>query len=296
MPPLQNNVKITSNQKLQIKGYHLLSLSCPTIFKDAQPGQFVHIKINPGVDPLLRRPLSIYRVKKEPKQKGISVEILYEVVGKGTALLSQKEANDVVDIIGPLGNGFNCQDVLRNTIPIIVAGGMGVAPLSFLADRVVATIPKKSSIEPVILIGAKTKKKVISEDNFRKLNCSVKIATEDGSNGFKGKVTDLFKREIRRIYAQREKISKNKKITKRNDTADQLKSCVMVYACGPIAMLTELAKICKIEHVSLQVSLEEFMGCGIGACLGCAIETKSGYKRVCKDGPVFCAKDIKWQF
>jgi len=287
----QNSVKIISNKSLERKGYYLLSLSCPSNFKKAGPGQFIHVKITSGVDPLLRRPFSIHRIDKESKGKGFCVDVLYEVVGKGTALLSQKSPGDILELLGPLGKSFDYEDQ-RNTLPIIVCGGMGVAPLLFLAQKIVGLNPKKHNIKPIVLIGARAKKKIICEDSFRKLNCEVKIATDDGSFGFNGKVTDLFKKEIRKIYKQRERNEKKNKKAKESACTSE----VMVYACGPMQMLTELAKICKIEKIPLQVSLEEFMGCGIGACLGCAIETKQGYKRVCKDGPVFLAEDINWRF
>jgi len=281
MLSLQNRVTIIDNQSLEQKGYYLLTLLCPSNFKEARPGQFVHIRINNNNEPLLRRPFSIHRVRKEPKAKGIFVKVLYEVVGKGTALLMQKKPRQEIDILGPNGKGFDYDNLDKNTIPIIVCGGMGVAPLLFLVDKI-ASSWSNSENKPVVLIGATTKKKILCENEFRKLGCPVYVATDDGSVGFNGRVTNLFKKELKKIYTQQKKLTKIKAIN--------------VFACGPMPMLCELAKISKIEKIPLQVSLEGFMGCGIGACLGCAIETNQGYRRVCHDGPVFYAQDIAWKF
>lgn len=267
----QNDVKIISNTKIA-KNYYLLQLEVPREFKDAVPGQFVHIKIGNLSEPLLRRPFSIHRLlplKSKSKQKRFNLNILYEIKGKGTTLLSEKQSGEYLNVIGPLGNGFT---MLDSRYSMLIGGGMGIAPLLFLAEKTRIQNPA-SRIQ--ILIGAKTKTNILCEEEFKSFGCEVKIATEDGSRGFKGKVTDLIKTILQSaIY--------------------NLAS--VIYACGPEAMLTNLAKVCLIKKIPLQVSLEEFMGCGIGACLGCAIQTKEGFKRVCSDGPVFKAEEIAWKF
>ena len=281
MQASQRETKIISNIKIA-KGYYLLKLEVPHMFKDAQSGQFIHIRINDCNEPLLRRPFSIHKltlIRPKPGSKKFSLDILYEVKGRGTRLLSEKKAGRYLDVLGPLGKGFNYQ--LQNTdskAHIIIAGGMGVAPLVLLAERLA-----NSNSRIIVLIGAAAKSKIICEKDFKDLGCEVKIATEDGSQGFKGKVTALFE----------------KKILPRVDSSGRKKSIsrpISAYACGPKLMLTALSKICMINKVPLQVSLEEFMGCGIGACLGCAVETKDGMKRVCHDGPVFNAENIIWRF
>ena len=276
----QIDAKIISNIRTA-KGYYLLKLEVPSGFKDAQPGQFIHVRINDSSDPLLRRPFSIHKINPISSKSGkrFNLDILYEVKGRGTKLLAEKRQSEYLNILGPLGRGFDCQS--QGTTPkthIIIAGGMGVAPLVFLAERLAS-----SNSRTIVLIGAANKSKIQCEKNFKDLGCEVYIATEDGSQGFKGKVTSLFeKKMLPRINSP----SRKKSIIKP----------INIYACGPKLMLTELSKICMINKVSLQVSLEEFMGCGIGACLGCAIETKEGFKRVCYDGPVFRSEDIKWRF
>ena len=296
----QIDAKIISNAKIT-KGHYLLKLEVPSGFKDAQPGQFVHIKINDSSDPLLRRPFSIHKltpIKSKSSHQKFYLDILYELKGRGTSLLSEKKTEDYLNILGPLGTGFDYQTQnAPNQINIIIAGGIGVAPLFFLAEKLMKLkIPatkiggsankfggKNPETKTVVLIGASTNSKILCEKEFKDSDCEVSVATEDGTRGFKGKVTVLFEKKILpKIDVSSKKSSKAKSIN--------------VYACGPISMLTVLTKTCLIKKIPLQVSLEEFMGCGIGACLGCAVETKSGFQRVCHDGPVFCAEDIIWKF
>ncbi len=251
----------------------------------ALPGQFVNIKVNSCQEPLLRRPFSIHRVS------GSNIEILYEVLGCGTKILSQRRGGEYLDIIGPLGNGFDLRQARsEKREAILVAGGIGVAPLIFLAEKL-AEIKnlrhktwrirqdfwrKKSKIKIIVLIGAKTKKQILCEQEFKKLGCEVKIATDDGSRGFKGKVTDLL----------------NDFLQANRQTGKQAN---YIYACGPRPMLKEIANISQKYNIPAQISLEEHMACGIGACLGCVVNTKNGYQRVCKEGPVFAADEIVWE-
>ncbi|MCX5709374.1 MAG: dihydroorotate dehydrogenase electron transfer subunit [Candidatus Omnitrophica bacterium] len=236
--------------------YFKMEISCPRVSKSALSGQFVNLKISDRFIPLLRRPISIHNVR------GSKIELLYEVVGKGTELLSRKKAGEELDLIGPLGNSFSY--VAKRT-PILVAGGMGVAPLVFLADKL-----KKQ--KPLVLVGAKTKKQILCVKEFEKIGCAVKTATDDGSVGFKGRVTDMLKNLLSTIdYRQ-----------------------LTLYACGPKPMLKAVSVIAKIKNIPAQVSLEEHMACGIGACLGCVVNTKKGMKRVCKEGLVFDSGEIIW--
>jgi dihydroorotate dehydrogenase electron transfer subunit len=210
------------------------------------------------------------------------------VVGKGTEILSQKKAREYLDIIGPLGNGFGYRTsyiVARTSI--LVVGGIGVVPLLFLAEKLnerntqylpagrQGAIPacRQAGRNTLVLIGAKTKDHILCEKEFKKLGYSVKIATDDGSKGFKGNVTELLRNILRSTkYDMR----------------------YTIYACGPRPMLKEIALISQKYNIPAQVSLEEHMACGIGACLGCAVNTRDGYKRVCKEGPVFDAEEIIW--
>lgn len=262
---LQRKVKILSNQP-KGKNYFRLKFAWPQLAKEVKPGQFIQVKIDDSLEPLLRRPFGIHRVSS----KGI--EILYEVVGKGTHKLSLKKSGEILDILGPLGNGFVIP-VPRSLLPtrcILVAGGMGVAPLTFLAEKLTEGKNKKAKLKTLVLIGAKTKNHILCADEFKKLGCEVKIATDDGSWGYKGYVSDLLKHTLSVVRGLWSK----------------------VYSCGPRPMLKEVRKICMAKNIPCQASFEENIACGIGTCLGCAIKTKNGFKRVCLDGPVFDIKEV----
>jgi dihydroorotate dehydrogenase electron transfer subunit len=270
----QTRAKLIKNIEVAPKYYKIL-LSCPEVAKAAKPGQFVNIKVSNDFEPLLRRPLGIH------KAAGQNIEVLFEAVGKGTEILSQRKSGEFLDIIGPLGNGFNYTlYAICYMLPVLVAGGMGIAPLLFLAQKL-------AQDKPIVLLGARTKKQILCEKEFKDLGCEVKIATDDGSAGFKGKVTELLKAIL--VTGHRSQVT-GKKLA----TCD-LRLATMIYACGPRPMLKEIANISKKYNIPAQISLEEHMACGIGACLGCVVNTTDGYKQVCKDGPVFDAKKIIWE-
>lgn len=267
-------VKILVNKK-SADGYFKLLLNAPSIAKIAKPGQFIHILISDAGKPFLRRPFSIHRIRHKE-----FVEILYKTVGFGTQVLSLKKPGERLDIIGPLGNSFD-YSLVKDRRPILIAGGMGMAPLVFLADR----MSKRGALffdrdkrlvnrgQPLVLIGARTKKEILCIREFQQFGFHVKVATEDGSLGFKGRVTSLLKNVLSSI--------KEKEL--------------IFYTCGPKLMVGEIAKISKKKKIASFASLEEIMACGIGACLGCAIKMKQGYKLVCKDGPVFNVANIDWR-
>lgn len=273
---LRKQSKIISNKR-EGDNYFEIALESPEIADICLPGQFIEVKVSSSLDPLLRRPFSIHRIgirQKAGFQKQRSIVILYEVVGKGTEILSQNKPGEYLDIIGPLGHGFVYQSPIANhQLPILVAGGMGVAPLLFLAETIKSSqFPSSPVPQTVVLIGAKTKAGVLCEQEFRRLGCDVQIATDDGSQGFKGKVTDLLDNLL--------------------STIDHRPSTI--YSCGPKPMLKALTQISKQYNIPAQISLESHMACGIGACLGCVVNTSGGFKRVCKDGPVFNAEEIIW--
>ncbi|MFH0738460.1 MAG: dihydroorotate dehydrogenase electron transfer subunit [Candidatus Omnitrophota bacterium] len=250
--------KVLENTKVKGASWRCV-LAAAEITEEALPGQFVHIRFSDSQEVFLRRPFSIHRVR------GKRLEILYQVLGSGTEIFSKKKPGEHLDLIGPLGNGFKILTRRLTQHPMIVAGGMGVAPLVFLAGKLTGT-PK------LVLIGAKTREQILCEKEFKELDCNVKIATDDGSQGFKGYVSDLLKRELSAIGHQPSQI----------------------YACGPKQMLKEVAAISNKYNIPAQISLEEHMACGIGACLGCVVNTSAGFQRVCKEGPVFDAKEIAW--
>ncbi|MCX5698395.1 MAG: dihydroorotate dehydrogenase electron transfer subunit [Candidatus Omnitrophica bacterium] len=261
MKNFQLQAKILSQTKIKDNYWHC-ELSAPQVAKNALPGQFINIRVSDNFDPLLRRPISIYGVS------GAKIKIFYEVVGKATEILAQKKKGEFLDIVGPLGRGFSFNlrtQELKNLRTIIVAGGIGVAPLVFLAEKLKNT-------KPLVLIGARTKKEILCAREFKALGCEVKIATDDGSRGFKGKVTDLLAYLLSAIDYRP----------------------LVIYSCGPRLMLKAVAQIAGEHKINAQLSLEEHMACGMGACLGCVVAAKSGYKTVCKDGPVFSSEELVW--
>jgi len=264
---LQLKVKIAYNKKAGYKYCHL-GIIAPKIAGSCLPGQFLNVRIDGGAELLLRRPFSIHRVS------GQRIEILYEIIGKGTRALAAKKAGEYLDVIGPLGNGFTYSlQLTAYSLPILVAGGMGVAPLIFLAEKLAKCKAQSVKRKALVLIGAKAKKDILCAKDFEKLGCIVKIATDDGSAGFKGRVTELLKECLL-------------------DAKDRAQS--IIYACGPRPMLKELSRACLGSDTPAQISLEEHMACGIGACLGCVVQTRQGQKRVCREGPVFDAQEIIW--
>lgn len=251
-------VKILSNIKVG-DSYYKMTLEAPYIAGHATPGQFVQVRCSDGIDPLLRRPFSIHRLKAGGSRLE-AIEVLYEVIGRGTGILSGKKKGEYLDVLGPLGKGFTLPRASSRAV--IIAGGIGVAPLVFLAEAL-----KKKNIKTMVLIGAKTKSLVLCEQDFKGLGFETYIATDDGSCGSKGFVSKLFKPE----------------------------TGTMAYACGPNPMLKCIAGMCKKKRIDCEVSLEEKMACGIGACLGCSVKVKGGRNKLaCKDGPVFEATDLLW--
>ncbi len=276
----QIETKILRNKKLA-EGFYRMRIASPYLAKESKPGQFVKVRCGRETEPLLRRPLGIHRVVKG------GIELLYEVVGKGTGLLSEMEKGEIVDLIGPLGKGFIIPS--GQGVAILVAGGNGVAPLLFLSEALA-----KKNIKQRVLIGGCSKSHILCESEFKKLGAEVLVATEDGSRGYKGLVTDLFK----------------------SASATGNRQPATIYACGPMGMLKAVSNIARENDFLCQVSLEERMACGIGVCLGCPVKVLASqrvnglaslpahphtrtpanytYKMVCKDGPVFNAAEIAW--
>ncbi|MEK6645784.1 MAG: dihydroorotate dehydrogenase electron transfer subunit [Candidatus Firestonebacteria bacterium] len=252
--------KVLENKEITASLYYL-KLQVPDKF-NAMPGQFVMLKINDSFDPILRRPFSISGFSKN------RIEILYKVIGKGTKLISHKKVGDEVNIIGPLGNNFNIDN---SKIPVLIAGGYGVAPLLFLAKNI-RKYSKNKKI--VFLFGAKSKKDIMLRKEFKKYAITLNVATEIGGTGYKGLITDLLKYLL--------------------DNKTLLPEKIKIYACGPEKMIKEISKIASQTNISCEVSLEALMGCGIGVCLTCVCATKFGlYKHICIDGPIFDSTIIK---
>ena len=273
MKNFQLKARILSQTKVKNNYWHC-EFSAPQLAKISQPGQFINIRVSDKCEPLLRRPLSIHGTS------GAKIKILYEVVGRATEVLAQKKAGESLDIIGPLGNGFSVNG-FRSAV--IVGGGMGVAPLIFLAEKLAevkkslacSSRQEKSQVRTMVLIGAKSREQLLCVKEFKKLGYDVKISTDDGSAGSKGRVTELLKDLL---------------------GAASQKPEVTIYACGPRPMLKAVSDLSSAYAIPAQVSLEEHMSCGIGACLGCVVKVKSDfeYKRVCKEGPVFNSAELTW--
>ncbi len=243
-----------------------LSFLSKEIAREAQPGQFVMIHPKRFSEPLLPRPFSIHWVR------GNRIDLLIRMVGQGTRQLCGLRPGEILEIKGPLGRGFELD---HKKDPILVAGGIGVAPLLYLADRLVKMNKNKPGFLPKLLIGAGSKKELLGLREFREMGLRVQTVTEDGSFGRKGLVTDLLEgmsaKGIERI---------------------------MIYTCGPTGMLRAVASWAAARNILCQVSLEARMACGMGACLGCSVarpnDSGRGYAKVCQDGPVFEAREVAW--
>lgn len=238
---------------------YLLVLESPRIAGEAWAGQFVHLRIGQGLDPLLRRPISIFLA--EPVE-GL-VYLWYQVVGKGTGMLTALQVGDQVDIIGPLGRGFGS---ISGRKAALIGGGMGIAPLVYLGHVLAETN------QIAAFFGGRSAEHLPPAELLPGIEGF--LASEDGSTGYQGFVTDLFSRWLE---------------TERPD---------IIYACGPHGMLQQVYRIAGQASIPLQVSLETTMACGLGACLGCtcekAVAEDGTWFKVCQDGPVFWAQEVKW--
>ncbi|MBP1714706.1 MAG: pyrK [Deltaproteobacteria bacterium] len=301
--------------------YYVLKIQAPEIALSARPGQFIMVRLDDLHDPLLRRPFSFSRILPSKKKPGGGLaeggfEVCYQVVGRGTARMTRLRKGERVDILGPLGRGFWREEGVERQL--LIGGGIGIAPLLPWAEELAG---KKGSakggakeIRVEILLGGKNSDRVLGVREIKKLGLEPQIATEDGSLGLPGMVTDLLEREL---------LSKSHKST-------------AIYACGPMPMLARVAQVAEQFDVPCQVLLESRMACGVGACLGCAVKIRaegkdqmeptsapqgglcgseeepekslreemavriSGapffrYGRVCKEGPVFRAQEILWE-
>jgi len=241
-----------------------LTLRAPEIAANARPGQFVMIQTSPGYDPLLRRPLSIHQTIGKDQ-----VQLLYKVVGKGTCLLAAMTPGQKLNLTGPLGHGF---ELAGRKAVCLVGGGMGIAPLYFLAREILRTT---SPPQCVVLLGARTATELgpLPRDFMDIGSRQTYLATDDGSLGHYGFVAELLPQHLGPDLPW------------------------TVFACGPHPMMKAVASQCRKQGWECQVSLEAIMACGIGACLGCAIpraELSGPYLHVCKDGPVFKAEEVAW--
>lgn len=243
-------------------GYNLLVLDVPSIASEVKPGQFVHLRIPRFGEAVLRRPFSVYKADQN------IITILYKKVGKGTVILQDVRPGEVISLMGPLGNGFPVEN--DGKLPVLVAGGYGVAPLCLLAGKL--------SVKGIVFIGGRTSEDILCADDFRNDGWEVRIMTEDGSLGEQGLVTDGIKKWLDE---------------KGSDFDAEL------FSCGPDGMLKAVGDLAISMGWKAWLSLDKHMGCGAGACLACVqrLRVDDGSERlgrVCKDGPVFEAREIVW--
>ena len=254
MRQIQNKFEVVSNERLCGRFYRMC-IDAKPIVRSIKPGQFIHIRVNDSLNPFFRRPFSVYRAKKY-------VEIFYEPIGRGTSVLATKRKGDMLDILGPLGQGFSLPP--RGTKQVVmVAGGIGIAPFLMFTDHL-----KNKKFELVLLYGARGKSHVYPMKEFKQNGCKIYVATEDGSVGTKGFVSALF-----------DKINLDREST-------------FLYTCGPHAMMNAVQTFARQNNLRGEAACEETMACALGACLGCSIKTTSGYKTVCYDGPAFDLEEV----
>lgn len=257
---LEQTVQIISNER-DTDAYFRLVLRAPGIAPLIQPGQFAHVRILPLKDKLLRRPFSIFQATAD------TFSILYKNVGKGTEVLSQMRAGEELNVIAPVGHGFTVPQKGAE-IPLLVAGGYGMAAMFLLAQR--------SPQQGIVFVGGRRRVDILCEKEFAEIGWEVRATTEDGSHGQKGLVTHPLIAELKRTSAGRK-----------------------IFACGPTPMLKAVGKIAEDLSVPAELSMDEHMCCGTGVCLTCVIPVKTAggweYQRTCTEGPVFDSRQIVWE-
>ncbi len=257
---VEQTVRIISNDP-DADHYFRLVVRAPRIATLVQPGQFAHLRISSPEQVLLRRPFSIFQAQ------GDTFSVLYKTVGKGTQALSRMGAAEELSAIGPLGRGFTLPESGGET-PLLVAGGYGMAALYLLARR----SPQKG----IVFVGGRSRADILCEEEFRALGWEVRVATEDGSAGEKGLVTQPLIAELKRGTGRRK-----------------------LFACGPNPMLKAVAGIAADFDAPAELSMDEQMCCGLGACLTCVLPIKTGsgweYQRTCTEGPVFDSRRVLWE-
>ena len=250
------NVEIVENKNICDNIYDM-KIKSPDIVKYAKAGQFINLYTNNNKN-ILPRPISICEID----YKKSIIRLIYQVIGEGTEFFSKLDnTKDNIKVMGPLGNGYKILNAQKN---VLIGGGIGIPPLLQLAKEIKG--------EKYVFLGVK--KTPILVEEFKNTGATVYIATDNGSEGFKGNVIELVKN-----------------INTKTDT---------IYACGPNIMLKAVSDLAKNLNINAQLSLEEKMACGIGACVGCAIKIKKSEKldwtnlKVCKDGPVFFSNEVIW--
>jgi dihydroorotate dehydrogenase electron transfer subunit len=255
--------EVISNE-LIAENHYLLRCSCPEIAASALPGQFIHVLIPQGSGLLLRRPFTVYTVE------GDRITMLYQLIGEGTNVLSSLKWGDSIRVLGPLGNTFEISSTPNPAI--IVGGGAGIASLMLLAVAL-----REGGLYTLGLVGSMNQARLLSVEDLKSIGVETHIATDDGSVGHHGFVTELLTH-----------------ILETHELPNPI-----IYACGPDGMLRAVTKVGLDYHIPTQLAMENRMGCALGVCLGCVckVQMPDGgfeYQRVCTEGPVFNAEDIIW--
>jgi dihydroorotate dehydrogenase electron transfer subunit len=244
-------------------GYYRMRLLAPKIAVAAQPGQFIQLRVGAAscTDPLLPRPISIYRID----QKNGAIELIYKIVGRGTGLLAALPTGQTLETLGPIGQGFTVPE--DAAIVALVGGGVGMPPLFALAEMLRVSRPD-TVID--LFYGGRHRSDLLELDRWRELGINLSVATEDGSYGTVGLVTQILAERIQKVAYH------------------------YLAACGPQPMLKAVQQLALQHRLPGELSLEAQMACGVGACLGCVCQTTQGYRRVCADGPVFNLSEVKF--
>jgi len=313
-------VEVVSNRQIA-PDYFSMRLVGPRHLARFRPGQFLMLGRTDGLDPLLPRAMSIRRARQfpvssfkfrvvepetrnpKPETRIAEVEILYKVCGRGTALLAAMRPGRSLRALGPLGNGF---EVPRSaTEVLLVAGGIGVPPIAALAEGL-ATRRASRETKMTVFLGGRSKADLLCTVDFKRAGAKVHVATEDGSAGQKGLVTELLEQYLNTSHPGSMSGAGPAPRTKSPRSPLYKRGVGGIYACGSHPMLAALASIAEKYELPYQASMEAGMACGFGACMGCVVPVKGGerdlsasqgdrtYCLVCKDGPVFNGRDILW--
>lgn len=251
---------VITNEQLSANIWRL-RVQASALAQHVRPGQFVQVRVADNYDPLLRTPLSVH---DSNGQQG-TIDLLYQTVGTSTKLLSRHTTNSKLSILGPLGRGFTVPNATTNSFAILVAGGIGIAPMLLLARELIA-----KKVNTRLLYGARTADDLVCIDAFERLGVAVACCTDNGSYGVSGNVVDLLSGFL------------------------QSGAAGEIFACGPNPMLRVLQLLVRQRGLAAQLSLEAYMACGLGACLGCAVALPAGgFAHVCTDGPVFKESEVE---
>lgn len=262
MPVSQIAATVIDNQEV-IKDHRVMVCDAPLLAREAKPGHFVNVLASETINNILRKPFSIFHADPESG----TVAILYQVKGATTVGMAKKTAGDPVDLVGPLGGVVFTPDTRPGVTHVMVGGGYGVPPLVFFCERLIASDP---DVKITFVLGARSAERLLCEAELKNLGVDIRLATEDGSRGVRGRVTDAL--------------------------GDLLSNPVAVYTCGPSAMMRAVGDACIAADAPCQVSLEAPMPCGVGVCMGCVVDKLDGSRvRACTEGPVFDARTVVWK-